>query len=82
MRSPRTNWNAAQSRRALFVDLLGMLMDNQHRVAVFTPDHKFISQDREHLTRAGAAYVGGILFRDPRLRALAAGVSSSPGSRK
>ena len=68
--------------RALFVDLLGMLMDNQHRVAVFTPDHKFISQDREHLTRAGAAYVGDILFRDPRLRALAAGVSSSPGSRK
>lgn len=67
---------------AMFVDLLGMLMDDQHRVAVFTPDHKFISQDREHLTRAGAAYVGGIVLRDPRLRALAAGVSSSPGSRK
>ena len=67
---------------ALFVDLLGMLMDDQHRVAVFTPDRKFISQDREHLTRAGAAYVGGIVFRDPRLQALAAGVSSSRGSRR
>jgi peptidoglycan/LPS O-acetylase OafA/YrhL len=67
---------------ALFVDLLGMLMDGERRVAVFTPDHKFISQDREHLTRAGAAYVGGIVFRDPRLRALALGVSSSPESRR
>jgi len=62
----------------LFVDLLGMLMDGDRRVAVFTPDRKFISQDREHLTHAGAAYVGGIVFRDPRLRALAAGVSFSP----
>ncbi|WP_293987177.1 acyltransferase, partial [Sphingomonas sp.] len=67
---------------ALFVDLLGMLMDGDHRVAVFTPDHKFISQDRQHLTQAGAAYVGGIVFRDPRLRALAEGVNSSPEFRK
>lgn len=66
----------------LFVDLLGMLMDSDRRVAVFTPDRKFISQDRQHLTQAGAAYVGGIVFHDPRLRALAAGVSSSPESRK
>ena len=62
---------------ALFVDLLGMLMDRDQRVAVFTPDRKFISQDREHLTRAGAAYVGGIVFRDPRLRALADGVHNN-----
>ncbi|MDB5679471.1 acyltransferase [Sphingomonas bacterium] len=67
---------------AQFVNLLGMLMDGQHRVAVFTPDHKFISQDRQHLTSAGAAYVGSIVFRDPRLQALATSVSSSPGSRK
>ena len=65
----------------MFVDLLGLLMDDRHRVAVFTPDHQFISPDHEHLTRAGAAYVGGILFRDPRLQALSA-VSPSPGSHK
>jgi hypothetical protein len=61
---------------ASYVDVLGMLGDAQGRVPVFTPDEKFISQDREHLTRAGARYLGPILFRHPALAAIAAAVRS------
>jgi hypothetical protein len=64
------------ARRALppatYVDMIAMLADAQGRVPVFTPEHKFISQDREHLTRPGAIYVGGIVFRHPALAALLA----------
>jgi len=48
--------------RELYVDVLGALGDAQGRVPVFTPDRKFISQDRRHLTKAGARYVGAVLF--------------------
>ncbi|MCW3848193.1 acyltransferase [Sphingomonas sp. LB-2] len=70
------------ARRALpstlYVDVIGMLADAQGRVPVFTPDRKFISQDREHLTRPGAIYVGGILFRHPALAALLAAGNPKP----
>jgi hypothetical protein len=62
----------------IYVDVIGMLADPQGRVPVFTPDHKFISQDREHLTRPGAAYVGGIVFRHPALAALLAAKPLNP----
>lgn len=52
-----------------YLDLLGKLSDSDGRIPVFTPDHKLISQDRSHLTQAGARYVGKILFADPRLQA-------------
>ena len=48
-----------------YVDLLAMLDTGDGRVPVFTPDRKFISQDRWHVTQPGAAYVGAILFRHP-----------------
>ena len=64
----------AAARAALppgtYVDMIAMLSDAQGRVRVFTPNHKFISQDREHLTRPGAIYVGGMIFRHPALAAL------------
>ena len=53
-----------------YVDLLGMLEDADGRVPVFAPAHKFISQDRTHVTRAGAIFVGAILFRAPAFRDL------------
>jgi hypothetical protein len=53
-----------------YVDILAMLSDADGRVAVFTPDRKFISQDTRHVTRAGARYVGSIIFRHPALQAL------------
>ncbi|MEZ0244668.1 MAG: acyltransferase family protein [Sphingomonas sp.] len=49
----------------LYVDMLGMLMDKNGRVPLFTPDGKLISWDRQHFTLPGAAYIGDIVFRDP-----------------
>lgn len=46
----------------IYVDQLGMIVDEDGRVPVFTPDRKFISQDRRHLTEDGARYLGRILF--------------------
>lgn len=54
-----------------YVSIFALISDAQGRVPVFTPDHKFISQDRKHLTKAGAAYIGRILFRHPLLAPLA-----------
>ena len=48
-----------------YVDLLAMLDNGDGRVPVFTPERKFISQDRWHVTQPGAAYVGAILLRHP-----------------
>ena len=53
-----------------FVNLLGLIADQDGRVPVFTPERKIISQDREHLTQAGAKYVGKILFEHRLLEKL------------
>lgn len=53
-----------------FVDLLDMIMDEDLRVPVFTDDGKLISQDTTHLTKAGARYMGKVLFQHPLLVAL------------
>jgi peptidoglycan/LPS O-acetylase OafA/YrhL len=50
---------------ARYIDVLGLIADSQGRVPAFTPDHRLISQDRGHLTQAGAAYLGGLLFNGP-----------------
>lgn len=63
----------------LYVDMIAMLADPQGRVAVFTPDGKFISQDREHLTRYGAAWAAPIIFRHPALQAM---LDARPASQK
>lgn len=51
----KTQWGAK------YIDLIGVLIDNEGKVPVFTPDRKFISQDCTHLTEAGAKYVAQIL---------------------
>ncbi len=55
---------------AEFIDLLGMLIDEDGRVPLLTPDGKLISEDGMHLTAPGARYVGGLLFEHPALRDL------------
>ena len=64
-----TTIEANEAGRALlgpdYVDLLALLDNGDGRVPVFTPDRKFISQDRWHVTQPGAAYVGAILLRHP-----------------
>ena len=49
-----------------FVDLLGLLDDGKGTVPVFTPQRQLISQDRHHLTRAGARFLGEKLFAQPQ----------------
>ena len=55
-----------------FVDPMELLADAQGRVPVFTPQRRFISQDRTHFTRAGAIWVGEQLLAHPAIAALAA----------
>jgi len=50
---------------ARYVDVLALVADDQGRVPVFTPEGRLISQDRYHLTKAGAAYLGQLLFAGP-----------------
>jgi peptidoglycan/LPS O-acetylase OafA/YrhL len=52
------------------IDAMGGTVDG--RVPVFTPDRKFISQDREHLTRAGAQYLGQLIGKTRALAKLVA----------
>jgi peptidoglycan/LPS O-acetylase OafA/YrhL len=62
--------NAIGSRMidpAIYVDILAMISDAEGRVPVFTPTRKFISEDRTHLTEAGASYIGSIIFQHPAL---------------
>jgi peptidoglycan/LPS O-acetylase OafA/YrhL len=60
-----------------YVDVIAMLSNSEGTVPVFTPDRKFISQDRRHLTEAGAKYIGEIVFRHPSLAGLRPAVSDS-----
>jgi peptidoglycan/LPS O-acetylase OafA/YrhL len=39
-----------------FLDLMGMVTDDEGLVQVFTPEHRFISADGKHLTQAGAQF--------------------------
>ena len=50
----------------MFVDLFALLDDGSGTVPVFTPDGLFISQDRRHLTQAGAEYLGRRVFALPQ----------------
>ena len=44
-----------------FIDLVAITSTDGVEVPVFTPDHKFISWDSLHFTRAGAAFIAGKL---------------------
>lgn len=45
-----------------FVDVLGVVADSRGAVPVFTPGMRLITYDTDHLTRAGAQFVGARLF--------------------
>lgn len=44
-----------------FIDLIGMVIDHDNKVPVFTDNCMFISQDCRHLTHAGAVYFASLL---------------------
>ena len=39
-----------------FIDLMGMVTNNENKVRVFTPDHHFMSADCKHLSKGGAIF--------------------------
>lgn len=47
-----------------YVDFMEHVVVNGDRVKVFTPDHKFISQDCRHFTPAGAKWYASVLELD------------------
>jgi peptidoglycan/LPS O-acetylase OafA/YrhL len=47
-----------------FIDLIGYIADNNADMPVFTPNHRFISQDCNHLTEDGAKYFASIIEND------------------
>ncbi|MDX2281767.1 MAG: acyltransferase [Saprospiraceae bacterium] len=49
-----------------YIDLIGLIIDSNSKVLVFTPDCMFISQDTLHLTKFGAVFFSKIL--DSKLR--------------
>lgn len=51
-----------------FIPVISHIQDGQGAVPVFTPEKMFISQDTRHLTKAGAQYLGKLVFADPRLQ--------------
>lgn len=44
-----------------FVDMMQLAMFSEDQVRVFSPEHKFISPDCEHLVRGGAQYYASVL---------------------
>lgn len=48
-----------------YIDLVGLTIDENGTVPVFTPDCKFISQDCRHLTQSGAQYFAELLENQP-----------------
>jgi len=44
-----------------FIDLIGLVIDKEQTIPIFTDDCKFISQDCEHLTKAGSVYFAKLL---------------------
>ena len=54
-----------------FLDPLALVADAEGRVPLFTPRGELVTQDRRHLTPAGARWLGQKLFQAPQLRHLA-----------
>ena len=47
-----------------YINLIGMIIDKNDAVPVFTKNHKFISQDCRHLTKPGATFFADILYKN------------------
>ena len=56
---------------AVFVDTEAILCGAWPDCPLFTPGGELISHDGDHLTRAGARFLGARLFEDPLLAAFA-----------
>lgn len=75
---PAINRQARQVFGAAYVDVIALVGDGAGRMPVFTPQGRLISQDRLHLTPAGARWLGTIVFAQPQLAHLRAGGAPEP----
>lgn len=57
----RANELAKEHWGNAYIDLIEPAMVDSLRVRVFTPEHKYISQDCKHLTKAGAKWYASVL---------------------
>ncbi len=55
------NRNWKQEWGEYFVDMMQLAMVGKDQVRVFSPEHKFISPDCDHLVRGGAQYYASVL---------------------
>ena len=60
----RANEIAKEHWGGAYIDLIAPAMIDDKYVRVFTPDHKYISQDCKHLTKAGAKWYAEVLNLD------------------
>ena len=44
-----------------YLDLIGLVMDSDETMPVFTPDHHFVSQDCRHFSKGGAIWFGQLI---------------------
>ena len=51
-----------------YIDLIKPALTDSNHIRVFTPDHKYISQDCKHLTQAGAKWYASVLNLDKIFR--------------
>ncbi len=51
-----------------FLDLLSMVIDDEGKVPVFSPDHHYISQDCKHFSKGGALFFGELVDWDKLLK--------------
>ena len=51
-----------------YIDLIGIVIDKEDKMPVFTTDCKFISQDGRHLTHGGAVYFARLLEKSKYFR--------------
>jgi hypothetical protein len=67
---PQMEINAVMQRSVppkIFVDQQRMLCGDGTACPLFTPTGELITFDGNHLTQAGAQYLGALVFRDARL---------------
>ncbi|KKX46796.1 hypothetical protein [Sphingobacterium sp. IITKGP-BTPF85] len=55
------NRHLANQWKDRYIDIIGVLIDSEQTIPVFTPECKFISQDCRHLTRPGAIYIAKLI---------------------
>lgn len=69
------NRAAAAAIGERYINLLALLQDDEGKVPIFTPEGHLLTYDTNHLTPAGARFVGQLLFGQTALSAIFAPVT-------